>query len=628
MTVIMMTSGIVLFMTCTAFFVYEYITAHELTRRQLTTLGQIISTNSTAALAFENKEDAMETLSALKAERHIVSACLFDARGNLFAKYPADLSPDKIPVKPFLQGYYFKKSHLEGFQTVEQEGAALGTLYLKSDMQEMYERFILYGIIAIMFIIISFIFAYFISKKLQKSITHPLLELADTASTISVHNNYSVRAIKRNNDEVGDLTDAFNHMLTRIEIQNAEITLLNQNLEHKVRERTKELEDANQELKQQTEFSDKILDSTVDLIAVFDTELRYVTMNKHSEEIYKTTREKLAGKYILDVFPQVQHSGMIEDLKLAMTGEIIRHLNYKSVVTNRHYESFYIPLKDKKNKVYRILTISHDITDMMQANEQLQKLNTELEKSNKELEQFAYVASHDLQEPLRKIMTFSELGEKNLDNKDVLRKYLSKVNTSANRMTELIKAVLNFSRLVKSDNEFSEVDLNEVLETIFIDLELLIEEKKAVISYDKLPVIYGIPLQLHQLFLNLITNSLKFNEGIPEIIITAKIIKGNDIPEFSQDKAKDHLLLTFKDNGIGFEQKFADKIFAIFQRLHNDRNISGTGIGLALCKKIVENHHGTISVESETHKGTSFYIYLPYSTVPENELTNTSSTKN
>jgi signal transduction histidine kinase len=130
-------------------------------------------------------------------------------------------------------------------------------------------------------------------------------------------------------------------------------------------------------------------------------------------------------------------------------------------------------------------------------------------------------------------------------------------------------------------------------------------------------------LQVHQLFLNLITNSLKFNEKIPEISITAKIIKGNDMPGFSLDKSNDHLLLTFKDNGIGFEQKFAEKIFAIFQRLHNDKNISGTGIGLALCKKIVENHHGTISVESVPQKGTSFFIYLPNSIVPVNELATT-----
>ncbi|RYY12848.1 MAG: hypothetical protein EOO04_32905, partial [Chitinophagaceae bacterium] len=225
----------------------------------------------------------------------------------------------------------------------------------------------------------------------------------------------------------------------------------------------------------------------------------------------------------------------------------------------------------------------------------------------------AYVASHDLQEPLRKIQTFSELGERNINNEEVLRKYLGKINSSAQRMTELIKAVLNYSRLSKADNEFLEVDLNSVLHSIRVDLELLIQEKNAVINYGTLPSIYGIPLQLHQLFFNLITNSLKFNENIPVVDITTRVVNGNDVEgEDMIVKGREYLLITLSDNGIGFDQKFAEKVFSIFQRLHSDRTtIQGTGIGLAICKKIVENHQGVISVRSELKKGTKFSIYLP-----------------
>ena len=623
----MLISGIVLFMTCAAFFVYEYITAREMMRRQISTLGQIIATNSTAALAFDNERDAAEMLNALKAETNIKAAALYDEDGRLFAKYPATIPEFYLPKHPGRLGYYFTDPFLEGFHVVEQDGMRLGTIFLRSDMQAMYQRFLLYGIIAVIFIVISFIFAWFISKKLQQSISTPILQLADTAKIVSDEQNYSVRAIKRSDDEVGLLTDAFNHMLTRIGIQNAEITGLNQNLESKVRDRTRELEMANEALIEQTTFSRNILDSSVDLIAVFDTELKYVTLNKQGEETYKISQDEIIGRYVADVFPQTLQSGMVDDLKRALKGEFVRHVNYKSGVTERHYENFYIPLKDKDGNVNRIVTIAHDITDIMRANEKLQAVNTELEKSNRELEQFAYVASHDLQEPLRKIQTFTELGELHMNDPEVLKRYLGKVSSSAQRMTELIKAVLNYSRLSKSENEFVEVDLNNILQNIYVDLELLIQEKEAVINNDTLPVTFGIPLQLYQLFINLITNSLKFSERKPEINITFEYVKGKDVDDVEGvAKDRDYIKITFTDNGIGFDQKFSEKVFSIFQRLHSDKRIEGTGIGLAVCKKIVENHQGYITVKSEPKKGSSFFIYLPVLHILPDQFTKTSST--
>ena len=623
----MLTSGIVLVMTCAAFFVYEYITAREMMRRQMFTLGQIIATNSTAALAFDNSQDATETLNALKAENNIRAAALYDKDGNLFAKYPASISPFYVPSHPGRLSYQFTGSYLEGFQVVEENGTRLGTIFLRSDMRLMYQRFVLYGIIAVIFIVISFIFAWVISKRLQRTISTPILQLADTAKIVSDEQNYSVRAIKKSDDEVGTLTDAFNHMLTRIGIQNAEITGLNQNLENKVRERTRELEMANEALTEQTQFSRNILDSSVDLIAVFDTELRYVTLNKRGEETYNISQDKIIGRYIADVFPQTVETGMIDDLKRALQGEFVRHVNYKSGVTKRHYENFYIPLIDKDGNVNRIVTIAHDITDIMQANEKLQSVNTELEKSNRELEQFAYVASHDLQEPLRKIQTFTELGEIHMNDPEVLKKYLQKVSSSAQRMTELIKAVLNYSRLSKSEYEFVEVDLNNILQSIYVDLELLIEEKGAIINNDKLPLTFGIPLQLHQLFINLITNSLKFSERQPEINITSEYVKGSDVNDVEGiARQRDYIKIKFSDNGIGFDQRFAEKVFSIFQRVHSDKRIEGTGIGLAVCKKIVENHQGFITVQSEPKVGTTFFIYLPVLDVSPAQFTNTSST--
>lgn len=174
-------------------------------------------------------------------------------------------------------------------------------------------------------------------------------------------------------------------------------------------------------------------------------------------------------------------------------------------------------------------------------------------------------------------------------------------------MARLIQAVLNYSRLSNASTLIETVDLNEIVQNIASDLELIINEKAAVIHTVKLPLITGISLQLNQLFLNLISNALKFSEVKPEISIMARTITGDELSPMADLQAgQRYVELIFKDNGIGFEQQHADKIFTIFQRLHNRKKYAGTGIGLALCKKIVENHHGHISVISEPGKGSSF----------------------
>jgi PAS domain S-box-containing protein len=617
MQMIMLTCGAVLVLTCAAFFTYEFLTYRDITKRELSTLGEIVAANSTSSLAFDNKEDADEILSALKAQKHLVAACLYDKEGKVFSTYPSNLPATSFPI-PQGSGYSFSGAYLQGFEPVIQGSTRLGTLFLKSDMKGVNDRFILYGIIAFTFIILSFIFAYLLSRRLQKSISTPILELAETASIVSEQQDYSVRVTKKTNDEIGVLTDAFNHMLMQIEKQNEEIIALNLNLEQKVSKRTGELEGANTILKQQNEFIETIIDSSVDLIAVFDRQLHYLILNKQADEIYKLKREDIIGRHILDVFPTLKGSVMVQNLERALKGEFIRQDTYKSLVSDRYFENFFIPLKDKNNNTDRVLVIGHDITSIMWANEKLKTVNTDLEKSNRDLEQFAYVASHDLQEPLRKIQTFSELSEKNVQHPEILKRYLQKINSSAHRMSDLIKAVLNYSRLSKSENEWAPIDLNAIVDSIKTDLELLIEEKQAVITATGLPVITGIPLQINQLFLNLISNSLKFSDAPPRITITANTVPGKQIKTESEiNKKEDFTELVFSDNGIGFEQQYADRIFSIFQRLHSGPKYGGTGIGLALCKKIAENHGGAISVESEPGKGTRFFVYLPLNSQPK-----------
>ncbi|HYO22761.1 MAG TPA: CHASE sensor domain-containing protein, partial [Flavisolibacter sp.] len=558
---IMLVCGLVLLVTCVAFFAYEYITYREFTKRELATLGQITASNITSSLAFDDKEDATDLLAALKAQKNIVAACVYDKQGKLFAFYPANIQEKDMPSPLQSSGYVFGRNFLRGYEPIIQGNNRLGTLYLKSSLAGVYSRFVLYGVLAVVFMGLSFLFAFFLSRRLQGTIVNPILHLADRARIVSEQKDYSVRAEKKNDDELGVLTDAFNHMLTQIQLQNAEINALNANLEEKIALRTTELQEANTTLTEQNHFIETIIDSSVDLIAVFDKNLHFVVLNKIADEIYQRPRQEMIGRYVLDVFPALSQSAFVTNLQKCAAGEFIHEEIYKSPVSGRYLENFFIPLTDKNDAVHRVMVIGHDITTIQLANEKLKQLNTELENSNRDLEQFAYIASHDLQEPLRKIKTFSELSERNVQHPEILKRYLGKISSSATRMTDLIKAVLNYSRLARVDAEPTEVDLNITVQQIINDLELSIAEKNALINLDHLPVVKAIPLQMSQLFLNLFTNSLKFTQRQPVITIKAMPLKKEDVPELALQNKKEYIRITFSDNGIGFDQQYADKVF-------------------------------------------------------------------
>jgi PAS domain S-box-containing protein len=360
----------------------------------------------------------------------------------------------------------------------------------------------------------------------------------------------------------------------------------------------------------------KLLRSLIDNLPVYiyvkDIESRYLISNKALVDLVGARSEQeTVGKTVLELFgPEIAEVNFEEDRKVVQQG--ISLLNREESILTRTGERRWlltskVPLKEN-DKVTGIIGISRDITERKHSELQLQHLNESLRKrasellaSNTELERFAYVASHDLQEPLRMVSSFLQLLEKKLgENLDETgRQYMNFAVDGAERMKKLIQDLLEYSRVGTSKESITEVDCNEVLENVQKVFALSIGEKKAFVTVKPLPVIQGVKSQVHQLFQNLIGNSIKY-AGNKRPVIEVGCNLNNNTWQFY-----------VKDNGIGIDPRFYEKIFIIFQRLHNRQQYAGTGIGLAICKKIVDRHNGKIWVESEPENGTTFFIEWP-----------------
>lgn len=591
-------SAISLSIVFTVLFIYEIVSYREDTIREISVLANILAANSTAALAFDDAEAAREILSAVKAERLILGAVLFKSDGTVMTSFMSDSSVTGIPTAAPTDGFKIVRGRVEGVVPVILSDRRLGTLYILRSTDDIQQRLLLYAFIAGSVIVVSFILTYLLSSRLERTISNPLISLSNLAAQVSEQHDYSVRATDAADGEIGQLKDTFNTMLSKIEIQNNEIQRHTQELELKIDERTRAY-------RREKELAEAVVNSSLVLIAVFDMEMRLITYNDKCEEEFGLKREQVLGRKFDEVLPQVKGSLTYNSILRAAQGEFIHNAQYRSAVTGDFYESFMRPLRNENGEVYAVLMTAHNINGFMVA-------NAELQKSNAELEQFAYVASHDLQEPLRKVLLFTDrLSEELLDKTESVARYLDKIDSSARRMSNLIRDVLSYSRLTRMEQSFVPTDLNEVISQVQIDLELSLQEKNGVIITDRLPVINGNALQLSQLFANLISNALKFSERQPVIQIRSKEATNEDLASEGLSPDGSFVKIQVIDNGIGFKPEYADKVFTLFQRLHQDPKYKGTGIGLALCKKIVLNHHGSIRVDSTPTVGTTFTVFLP-----------------
>lgn len=346
------------------------------------------------------------------------------------------------------------------------------------------------------------------------------------------------------------------------------------------------------------------------IVAITDSRGVITYVNNKFCAISKYSQEELLGKT-----HQIINSGFhpreffIDMWKTISSGKV-----WEGEIRNRAKDgSLYwvhttiVPFMGSDGRPEKYVAVRYEITDRVTAQEQLAVYAQKLEISNRELQDFASVAAHDLQEPLRKIQSFSDrlrskasdsLGEEALD-------YLSRILSSAQRMSVLINDLLTYSRVTTKAQPFSAVDLNQIVTQVVSDLEVRLEQSGGKVSWESLPTIEADSTQMRQLLQNLISNALKFHKKDEPPVVTIRTEPG------SLPKVGSAISLVIADNGIGFDEKYLDRIFTIFQRLHGRFEYEGTGIGLAVCRKIVDRHGGLITARSQPGQGARFIVTLP-----------------
>ncbi len=366
-----------------------------------------------------------------------------------------------------------------------------------------------------------------------------------------------------------------------------------------------ERREAEEKLRELHSFLHSIVENIPNMIFVKDArELRFVRLNKAGEDLLGVRREDFIGKKDSDFFPPEEAGFFTEnDRAVLQNGEVV-DIAEEEIRTRvkglRFLHTKKIPIANSEGAPQYLLGISEDITEHKQAREELERTAAELKRSNEELEQFAYVASHDMQEPLRMVASYTQLLQRRYSDKldATANEFIEFAVDGARRMQQFITDLLQYSRVGTQGHVLEHVELQEILAAVRINLKVAIEESGAQIDADPLPAVAGDKRQLTQLLQNLIGNAIKF--------------RGAETPRVRVTAARENGMwrIGIADNGIGIESKFFERVFVIFQRLHSRDEYAGTGIGLAICKKIVDRHGGRIWIDSKKGEGTTFFFTL------------------
>ena len=434
--------------------------------------------------------------------------------------------------------------------------------------------------------ILGILFGILVAFLVIRSISKPIRALNSAALRVS-SGDYDTDIILSGEDELASLGESFNTMTSSLK-SNFELIKIN-----------------NKEIKQQENRIRKVIEASPSAIILMDSEKKISLINAQTEKIFGYARHELIGVSAEKLIPSrlLKMESKVDDIFSSKNKIDTLGIDKNFYGITKNNEEFPVEIRLSFIEIHgqdMILASVVDITERKQQEEDIKKYVDQLKSKNKELEQFSYITSHDLQEPLRTVLSFIDIIQEDYKEKldDDLNTYLKYISEASTRMSSLIKSLLDYSRIgLKAKVET--VDCNTVLNSVTADLKYKIDKSRAEINYLALPTIGGFNLELRLLFQNLITNAIKFQKKteIPKI-------------DISFEENRTHWQFSVADNGIGIKEEFQNKIFIIFQRLHNREEYDGTGIGLSHCQKIVELHGGEIWVESDAGVGSVFHFTI------------------
>jgi PAS domain S-box-containing protein len=600
MIIIMATTAAALLLSGVGIVVFDLVLFRGYLQRDVTALAGIIADNCTAALAFNDPQSATETLGALRARTHMVNACILRADGTILAQYSRPGAPAQCPPAGSSDDVRFNKEYVTLSHAIVLVNRRIGTLVLLYDLEEVIERVKLYGSTVVACILLSGLVAFLISSSLRTLITAPISQLVRATRSVSETSDYSIRAQKLSGDELGVLVDRFNDMLDGIQSRdnNLRKALLDRE------EALREAENARERLRFMAEsMPQKIFTAT----PAGDVDY----FNRQWMEFTGLPIEEIPN------WAQYMHpddlDDSIRDWRHSMeTGETFRveHRFRRFDGVYRWHLSRAQAMRDSLGSIQMWIGSTTEIHEQKEREE-------ELRRANYDLQQFAFSASHDLQEPIRNVAIYSEIiANQYQDRLDAEgQQFLGFLTEGGRRLATLINDLLAYTRAGVVEGDMTTVDASAVLKHTLSSLAEAIRENQAIVTFDALPELVMAEVHLQQVFQNLISNSLKYRTENAPLIHVSAVRQGGA------------WCFSVKDNGIGIHPQYKEKIFGVFKRLHRDQKYPGTGIGLAICQRVVERYGGRIWVESEPGKGATFYFTVPQHASRSRAATIESSTR-
>ena len=591
-SIVMLTSAVALLVASIVFTFYDRSTFLRAKTEDLGSSARMIGSNSTAALSFGDAESAKEILAALRAKPNVIYACVYDKDGRVFATYSRDAAQSEFSPPPVqTQATSIVRNNMLLFQPVTLNGETIGTIFLGADLADLNERLTRFLMIDFLVLLVSLAVAFLLSTRLQRVISGPIQELADTALSVSTQENYSIRATKRGNDEIGLLFDQFNSMLDRLQQRDAALQRAHADLEHRVAERTS--------------YLNALIQNSPLGIMVVDVQQNIQLCNSAIEIMFGYTREEVIGKPLASLFGGVEP--LVEAHRLAVEETPINRVTrlQRKDQTFQDIELHTVGLL-VNGKLVGSLGIYQDISNRIRAEKEMQQAKEAAEQASRAKSEFLANMSHEIRTPLNGVMGMTDLA---LDTEltQEQREYLDTVKTSADSLLVVINDILDFSKIEagKVDLDLVDFDLRDNMERLLKTLAIKADEKGLELLCEIASEVPGIVLgdsnRLNQIVLNLVNNAIKFTHT-GEVALKVKL---------DAEEGSDCILhFIVADTGIGVPLEKQKIIFDPFTQADSSttRKYGGTGLGLTISARLVAMLGGRIWVESEVGRGTQFHF--------------------